>query len=99
MVFVSEACFFLLKMRGIGQQDVSQIDGRWSGIYRALETLRNEPRQVSGVIDMRMREDDGIDGSWINWRSLPISQSQIFRTLKHAAVQQNAPIICLKKEF
>src|SRR5262249_22021430 len=62
LMLVSELRLFLLKMRRIRQKDSSEIQRRRCGINRAVIALRNESRQISGVIDMRMRENNRIDG-------------------------------------
>jgi len=81
-VLVSVPRFFFLQMRCIRQKNPSQIHRCRRGIYRAIVALRDKARQISGVIDVRMRENNRIHRVRIDWRIFPVSQPQIFRALE-----------------
>ena len=48
---------------------------------------------------MRMREDHCVHGLRIDRRRLPVSQSQIFRTLKESTIDKDSSIFGFKKEL
>src|SRR5439155_25422238 len=49
----------------------------------------DEPRQISTMIEVRMREDDGVDAPGIDRQRRPVALSQLFEPLKQAAVDQH----------
>ena len=50
----------------------------------------DKARQVSDVIDVRVRDDTSVDGSSVERRLLPIAIPQIVAALKQATVNQHA---------
>ena len=67
--------FFFLKVSGIRQQNPGEVDSRRGGINGAFITVRDEPGQIAGVIDVRVREYDSVDRFRIDRRFLPVSQT------------------------
>ena len=53
----------------------------------------DEPRQITGVIDMRVSDDHRIDRSSIERRLLPVPVAQIMTALKQAAIDQHVCMI------
>src|SRR5262245_38931973 len=51
------------------------------------------------MIDVRVRQDDRIDGPRIDRRRLPIPQPQIFQSLEQSAVHENPAAFRLQQEF
>src|SRR2546427_7222231 len=86
-------------MTCIGQQDAGKIDSSGCPIDRTFKALCHEPRQIAGVVDMRMSENDRIHRLGINRGIFPVSQSQFLKTLKQATVQKDPAVLRLDQEF
>src|SRR5262245_41016265 len=85
--------FFLLQARGVGQQNLHQLGGAARTINRPPKSMMHQARQVTGVIDMSMRDDDGINRGGVEWRFVPIAQTQLLQTLKQSAIDEyTAPV-------
>ena len=86
---------FFLDAAGIRQYQPAQV-GRTAGAEDApAEALRDEPRQVADVIEMRMRQDDGVDRVRRHRTILPVSEPEILQPLEQSAVDKDAvpPVI------
>ena len=53
--------FFLLQPGGIRQHHAQQVGGAGGAVDWAPESLFREQRQVAGVVDMPVAEDDGVE--------------------------------------
>ena len=73
---------FFHDVRGIGQQDVDELDGGGIGEDRAAIAIAHKTRQPAGVIEMRVREHDEVDGGDIERLVIPIALAQFARALK-----------------
>src|SRR5262245_4162998 len=86
-------------MSGIRQENAVLIDSGGCGIHGTVVAVSNKARQVTGVIDVRMCEDDCINGLGIDRGCLPISQSQILGPLKQSTVDQDSLIFRLQEKL
>ena len=77
-----------LQVGRVGKQELAQFVGRCVGIERPSVAEVHQPRHVTGVIDVRMRQHHPIDRRGINGRVVPVSLLELVRTLKQAAVHQ-----------
>src|SRR5437879_13417596 len=98
-MLVSIVGFFFLKVSGIGQQNSGQVNSSGCCKDGTFITLRDEPRQITGVIDVRVCEYDRVDRFWIDRRRFPVPQSQLFRTLKKTAIKKNPAVLLLIQNF
>src|SRR5204863_7979479 len=98
-MLVSKSRFFFLKVAGIRQKDARQVHGRRRRIDRTVEALRDESRQISGVIDVSVREHHRVHRFRIDWRLCPISQAEILCPLKQAAVDKDSLVAGFEKEL
>jgi len=55
---------------------------------RAAEAVGHEPRQVAGVVDVRVGQDDVVDRGGFDRQGLPVAQPQVLEALEQAAVDQ-----------
>ena len=92
MMLVAIIRFFFLKMTRVGQQNSGEIHGSGRRVNRSFVTVRNEPRQVTGVIDVGVRQNDGVHRRRVHRRIFPVSQPQFFEALKQTAVEKNSAI-------
>ena len=51
----------LLNACAVHQHDGAQVAGSGGGIDRALETVLGEPREESGMVDVCVAQDHGVD--------------------------------------
>ena len=79
----------LLEVGGIAQDDVGQCCGRRRAPDGAMEPLADQRGQVSDVVQMRVGDDDGVDGRGIDGERLAIALPELTPTLEHAAVDEN----------
>jgi hypothetical protein len=63
---------FFLDPAGIRQHQLTQFGGAGGAKHRAFEALFHQAGNVADVIQVRVREDDRIDGSCRNWEVLPV---------------------------
>jgi hypothetical protein len=76
----------------VGQDDTAQV-GRWRRTEDAApEPLREEPRKVARVIDVRVSEDDCVDRSRRNRQIGPVAPAQLAEALEQATIHQDAAV-------
>jgi len=63
---------FFLKPCRVCQKYAHQVAGRLCRDHRAVESELYDPRQKAGVIDVRVRDDDGIEFLRVERERLPI---------------------------
>jgi len=87
---VREPGLFLLEVGGVGEEDLEQACGRRCDERRAREALAHQAGQEPGVIDVRVGENDGIEGARFHLEGLPVSQPQLLVALEHPCVNEDA---------
>jgi hypothetical protein len=65
-------------MRTIREQDAEQLRRRGRAIDRSAESDSGDRGQVARVIEVRMRENHGVEGLRVERRRLPIALAQAF---------------------
>jgi hypothetical protein len=78
------------QVRGIGQQQRAEFARGGVGEDRSGEAAANQVRQVSGVIEMGVREQSPADGGGIHRQRFPIALAQLVAALEEAAIHQEA---------
>ena len=78
-----------LKITAVGQQDRAQIRRAIGTVYRALEAVPDQQRDVTAVIDMGMGQDHGVDVAGRHGQVGPVAQAQFFQPLEQPAVDQD----------
>jgi hypothetical protein len=64
-----------------------------------MKTLPHETGQITGVIDVRVSYEYGVERARIEWWILPVAFAQFLQSLKEPAVNQHARFICLDQVF
>ena len=67
---------FLLELGRVGKQDLDQVGRGGGAVDPAAEAALDEQRQVSGVIDVGVTEDDGRDLAGGKLGLQPVPQPQ-----------------------
>ena len=94
-VAIDVARFFFLQVTAIREQNTAQVARRVAGKNGAVETVANQRRHVSAVIQMRMCEDHRINGGGRYREWCPVAQPQRFVALEQAAIDKQSLVVLL----
>ena len=83
---------FFLDVRGIRQHERAEIAGARGAEDAAAKTSGHEAGQIAAVVEVRMREDHGVDPGRIDRQRGPVAQAQLFEPLEEPAVDEHAVI-------
>jgi hypothetical protein len=89
VMLVSKTRFLFLQVCRIRQQHPQEIDSRRRSVHNASESLIYKTRQVTGMVDVGVRENHGVDGTRIDGRFLPVSLPKFLQSLEQSTVDQN----------
>ena len=92
VVPVRLARVLFLNVRRVGQHQRAEIPGARRAEHASPKALRDEPRQIAAVIEVRVRQDDRIDPRRIDRKRCPVALPQLLETLKEAAVDENPTV-------
>ena len=90
---------FFLQLRGVRKHDAREIRGGRRAEDAALEALRDQPRQIAAVIEMRVRQDDRLDRVSANGQRLPVALAQVLQSLKQPAIDEDAVTVHFEEMF
>src|SRR5262245_21554279 len=90
---------FLLQMSAIRQKDSAEISGRVRTESRSIKAPLDQQRQIAGMIEMGMRQEDRGDPSGINRQRRPILQAQRLETLKQTTVDETGAAVFTQRVF
>lgn len=62
--------------RAVRQQDVAQLGRALRAVDGTPKAIADQQRQVAAVIDVGMRENDGINVVRVDGQRVPVAQSQ-----------------------
>jgi hypothetical protein len=82
-----------LNARRVRKDQGAQLSSAGGAEDRSAKPLGDKPRQVTAVIEVRVRQNDGIDSRRVDRKRPPIPIPQLLETLKETAVDQNSAII------
>jgi hypothetical protein len=96
-VGVSRVLF--LQMSGIGQQYPAQVGGGFGTEYGSAKTLFYQQRQIAGMIQMRMGQDDNGNIARRHRRRRPVAQAQSLVALEQPAIDKQAVPVIFEQIF
>ena len=79
---VGMGCVLLLQIGRVGQQVSEQIGGRARAVHRSAEATPHQQREIPGVVDMSMTQDDGVQLGWHERRCQPITFAELLQPLE-----------------
>ncbi len=79
-----------LDASGVGQHLAQQVAGRRGTPDRAVEPFGDQPRQQAAMVDMRMSQQNRIEGTRVEAEALVIERLECARPLEKAAVDKEA---------
>src|SRR5687767_11081881 len=92
LVTIPKVSVFFLEPSGIGQHYLQQIGGAARTVNWTMKTLPDEPRQVTRVVYVSMRDENGVQRTRIKRRVLPIAFAQFLEPLKQPAIHQHTAL-------
>jgi len=90
LVLVEKRGVALLKVGAVAQDDLGDGGGRLGGDDRAAEAVAHQSRQVTGVIEVSVGDDDGVDTRRVDGQWRPVQLAQVLHALEQAAVHQDS---------
>ena len=87
---VGEGGLLLLEVRAVGQDDARQLRRARRAVDGAVESEVAEPGEEPAVVDVGVRQHDGVDGGGFHREGAPVREPEILATLEQAAVHQHA---------
>src|SRR5258708_14186322 len=97
VVPVRERRVFFLETAGIGQDDLAEILRPLRTEHAAAEALRDQPRQVAAMIEMRVREDDRLDAGSRNRQILPVPLAHLLQPLEQPGIDHDSRAVRLSE--
>ncbi len=83
---------------GIRQEDPRKVGRRRRRVDRSPEAFFDKAGQHSGVIDMRVREENSIQFTRIERRLVPVAEPKLLEPLELAAIDKYARIVRFEQE-
>src|SRR5690606_29931305 len=81
---------FFVDIGGVAQHDRGKVDGRLVREHLAAEAAPAEQGEPAGMIDVRMRENDGVDFGGIERERSRVGTLVLQAALEHAAIDEHA---------
>ena len=88
-----------LQITGVGQKDGAEIGRRMGAENGSAKAALDQQRQIAGVVEMGVRENDGVDAARFDRKLRPILEPQRLEPLKQAAVDEQLMLLVLDKVF
>ncbi len=90
---------FLLKIAAIGQHDPAEIKSGSRAVNRPGKTRCCQARDIAGVVNVRMGEQNGVQLIWPERRRCPVALTVIFHTLEQTGIYQQLAVVRLHQIF
>ena len=87
----------LLQVSRVRQQDPAEVRSRPRAEDGTRETVLDEQRQIARVVEMGMRQNDGIDETRLDWQRRPVAKAKRLEALEQAAVDQQPAVVVLEQ--
>ena len=72
----------------VGEDDLGQPRRRFGGIDRAGPSVPGQHREVPGVVQVGVGQDDRVEVVEVEWHRSPVAAAQTRQSLEHPAVDQ-----------
>ena len=88
----------LLEVGAVAQHDRRELGGLGRAPDRPAEALLDQPREVAGVVEVRVGEHDLVDGGGVHGELVPVAPPQRGRALVEPGVDQHPGARALHEE-
>lgn len=89
----------LLEVAAVLQDQLGNVARRLGRVDSAAEAISNELGQIAGMVEVGMRQDDGVDARWRNRKCCPVEFAQVLQALEQAAIDQDALVAIGEEMF
>ena len=90
---------FFLNAAGIRQHQLTEVFGPRRAEDASFVTLSSQPWKVADMVQVRVRENDGIEALGGNRKFVPVPEAKLFQPLEQSAVEQDPFSTVLEKIF
>ncbi len=80
---------FLLNPPRVGQHDPAQVARARRAVHPSSESISDQSRQVPAVIQVSVRQDDGLELGGVEREILPVALPEFLQALKQPAIDQD----------
>ena len=77
-----------LEVRGIGEKKIAQLVRGGVGVNGAAEAVAHEAREVAGVVDVGVGEEDPVDGGGIDRKAFPVALLERLGAFEETAIDE-----------
>ena len=85
----------LLKLGGVEEQKPRELERGGGAVHGTAKPVAHQARQIAGMIDVRVGQDDVIERGRLERRRAPVELAQLLETLEHPGVDQHAGAVRL----
>ena len=89
VVPIEELGILLLEESAVHQNQLGDVPRCLRRVDPAAEAVPDEPGQISGVVKMGMRQNDGLDRVRLDRELLPVQFAQVFESLEQTAIDKD----------
>ena len=97
LVLVHERRIAFLQVGTVPEDDLGDRGGPLGADDGAGETVADQPRQIAGVIEVGMGEDDRVDRVRVDGQRGPVEFAQVLDPLEQTAVDQDPGVVGLQQ--
>ena len=90
---------FFLNASRVRQHELTEVLRPGRAEDAPFVALSDKPGKVAHVVQVGVREHDGIEAAWRDGKLVPVSEAKLFQPLKQPAVEQNPSSIVLEEVF
>ena len=92
---VRELGVLLLQMPRVSQEDRAEVDRGTRAVDGTSEAALDQQRQIAGVVEMGVGENNGVDTARFDRERRPILEAQRLEALKQTAVDEDLMVLML----
>src|SRR5215211_349112 len=93
LVTVAIVGLFLLETPRIGQEYLQKVCGAARAVNWTMKTMSHQARQITGVVDVCVSDQNSIQRTCIEGRLLPVSFAQFLQTLEESAINEDVRLL------
>jgi hypothetical protein len=98
-VSIGVSRIFFLDVGRVRKDHGAQVLGPRRAEDAAPEPLRDKPWQVTAMIEVRVGQDDGVEGGWGDGKRPPVSIAQLLQSLKQTTIDEDPTVAEVEEMF
>ena len=84
---------------GVRKDDAAEVLGAGGAVHAAAEPLRHQPREISAMIEVRVRQDDRVNRRRGNRQVRPVPLAKLLQPLEQAGIDQHLRAASIQQVF